>query len=215
MQTIIERIKKLLSLATSDNENEARLAATMANELLTKHNLNMSVTQSHEYCRETMDIKSRANPADKFVNTLLGKFFFVTIVKSKTIASTSYIILGTRENVEIALYVYDFLIRAFASSFKASKLPAKDRSGFYYGVWQGLCEQLETNRTKVQNEMGLVVVPDAGLKAYVHEQFNVVKQRSHTVKISQGVVAAGQAEGRNMRISRGISGSNNGLRLKA
>ena len=38
---IIERIQKLLSLANSDNENEAQLAASKANELLTKYNLSL------------------------------------------------------------------------------------------------------------------------------------------------------------------------------
>jgi len=38
---ILEKIQKLLSLATSDNEHEAKAAMDKANALLVKHNLSM------------------------------------------------------------------------------------------------------------------------------------------------------------------------------
>jgi hypothetical protein len=38
---LIKRIQKLLALAGSDNENEAKAAMDMANRLLLKHNISL------------------------------------------------------------------------------------------------------------------------------------------------------------------------------
>lgn len=43
---IIDRIKKLLALAESDNESEAKLAMERANELLLRYNLSSSQVAS-------------------------------------------------------------------------------------------------------------------------------------------------------------------------
>jgi hypothetical protein len=53
---IIEKIQKLLALATSDNENEAQMAAKRAQELLLKYNLKLTDVELEEgeekYTRE-------------------------------------------------------------------------------------------------------------------------------------------------------------------
>jgi ElaB/YqjD/DUF883 family membrane-anchored ribosome-binding protein len=41
MQDIVDRIAKLLALATSSNEHEAAAAAAKAQEILTEHNLRL------------------------------------------------------------------------------------------------------------------------------------------------------------------------------
>ena len=43
---VVERIKKLLSLASSPNEHEAKMAAEKANELLLRFNLTASEVES-------------------------------------------------------------------------------------------------------------------------------------------------------------------------
>lgn len=51
MEKIIERVRKLLALATSSNEHEAALAAAHAQRLLAEHNLAMADIETQ---RETM-----------------------------------------------------------------------------------------------------------------------------------------------------------------
>ncbi len=46
MQEIIDRVNKLLALATSANEYEASAAAAKAQEILTEHNLGLERYQS-------------------------------------------------------------------------------------------------------------------------------------------------------------------------
>src|SRR3712207_287418 len=43
---VVERIKKLLALTSSQNPNEAALAASKAQELLFRHNLSMAMVEA-------------------------------------------------------------------------------------------------------------------------------------------------------------------------
>ena len=45
---IIEKIQKLLSLSGSENVNEAELAMSKAQELMTKHNIDMQTVDNHD-----------------------------------------------------------------------------------------------------------------------------------------------------------------------
>lgn len=59
-KSIMEKIQKLLSLANSDNENEAKMATARANELLIKYNLNLQQIEDHQndYMVQTIEDKN-------------------------------------------------------------------------------------------------------------------------------------------------------------
>ena len=166
MDTIYKKIEKLLSLAQSDNENEAKLAAQRANELLVRHNLKITDLKTTDYTTEDIETVQRKSTETTFIDPLLGQYFFVKMIHTKErvdrkIFSTVRMI-GTPENIAIAMYVRSFLIRSFKECWKSYKKETgatiKSRQAFFMGLYQGLGHQLKDTKTKVEQETGLVVV---------------------------------------------------------
>jgi len=226
---LLERIQKLLSLASSDNEHEAKLAMDLANELLVKHNISMQ--QAHtdlDYEKTILSEDPKVAPEDKFLWTILQRHFFVKIVTSRRYASTESVdsvlaqlfgrrrtrktvtfILGSDTNVQIASYVFGYLKRTFKNLWVAYKketgCKANVKQSFYYGLETGLLEQLQATRKKVETEQGLVLVPDTKLKSFMDDAFNNLKSSKSKINLNnQQAIDDGSDQGKNIRISRGI-----------
>ena len=232
-QQIIDKIQKLLALANSSNKNEAETAASMAQALLTKYNLTMTDVEpepgEEKYKSEYVQTnRERQDPAWKFVQTILREFFFIEIVQTKKWVKTNdtdgvmswksskivhcYIMFGQPHNITIAKYVRDFLMRTFTDSFKSYRArtgaPASSRNNYYYGLFAGLHEQLKAARNKVEQEMGLVVVQDAGLKEHIKDAMGDVKETKQKSSLGNDnkALQAGYEEGKILKIAMGIDG---------
>jgi len=226
MTKIADKIKKLLNLAESSNEHEAKAAANMAQELMVKHNLKAMDLVSKEYDDSYLDEYSRESVEHKYVNDLLQRFFFVNIVscrqsarceKTKRIKRiTKLQVFGTTENVEIASYTYQFLLHAFSRLWKQYKsetgASTASKQSFMNGLWKGLKEQLSETRRKVENETGLVVVKDHGIDQYQREKIGSTRNQKRSVYGSRdhGALESGREQGKNLRISRGINQGHSG-----
>lgn len=213
MNKIAQKIKKLLALATSDNENEAKAATEKAEELLVKHNLKTADLKEEEefYDRKSIE-KKWATTEDKFVSSILARFFFVTVIKSRKrkAEKTVLILLGKETNVEIAMYAYEFLSRAYIDLFaaykKETKCPATYRQSYYLGLTEGIAEKLKIKREDVEQSMGLVVVPDEGLKEYVQSQIGNTRPSSQRINMQSAAAKnEGQKAGRSLNINKGVS----------
>ena len=220
MDRIYEKIKKLLALANSSNEHEARSAAAMANKMMVAHNITMQeVKTDRNYEESVIEESSKRSQESKFIMNLMQRYFFVETYceRSRKTKTTKTVFVGTPENVEIASYIYDFLIGAFRSSWevfkKENNLKASSKQSYYFGLWKGLGEQFEAAKTEVETETGLVVVKDSEIQKWMKSQGTNVTQRSAKVATrDQGSVEAGREAGRNMEIRRGIGESNNSNR---
>jgi hypothetical protein len=221
MNKISEKIQKLLSLATSSNENEAKLAANKASELMVKYNLRLQdLKEKLEYNKDVLDVQVRAKIEDKFIIPILTEYFFVKIVSSKENFGKTYYILGEEENVKIANYVYLFLKRTFRDLWKSYKKETKSPKGYqqsyYYGLYSGLKTQLEATKVKVQEETKAVVVTDANLNKFMKSAFPRI--RSKSTKVNHRDARAeyrGLSDGQNIRINKGVESkaTNNNLFL--
>lgn len=218
---IIDRIRKLLALATSDNEAEASLAAQKAQELLVKHNLSMSQVEAKpdDYVKEEIEEGKRRSKETLYINRILSRFYFVDIVssakprmKGETRRDKVTIMLGKPHNIEIAKYVSLFLHRAFKDLWldyrKRTNAPLTSKDRFWFGLYTGLTEQLKQNQIKVEQQVGLIVVPDAGLTKYVKQVFPRLGTESLTIRgRDSSAQQAGHEQGKNLKISMGIGGS--------
>lgn len=163
---IIDKVQKLLALATSPNEHEAKLAASKAHELLAKYNLSLEQVEesriNEEYVAVDKEPRGSAPPEDRYLFTLLQNYFYVKIVTYKyseqfrAKPDATYVngrlgyrrryrftLVGRTHNVQIARFVYDFLFRSFRSSFlafcKAQGLPGSKLPGSVKrGYYHGL-----------------------------------------------------------------------------
>jgi hypothetical protein len=80
---IIEKIQRLLALANSDNEHEAKLAAERATALLTKHNLSMQdiAVEEREYeSIHFMGVSSRMQMEQKYLLTFSCLIFSLKLL---------------------------------------------------------------------------------------------------------------------------------------
>lgn len=211
-EKIVEKIEKLLSLATSSNEHEARLAAEKANEFLVKHNISMQqVTDArYQYEKDVLSEKNEMGVEDKFVVPIITEHFFAKCVKSRNrrLKKTTIYIMGDKTNVAIARYVYSFLLRSFRDCWleykRTSEASEKSKQPYYLGLQKGLFLQLEAKRKQVEESMALVVVEDPGLRKFMRLHFPRVRTSSSKVGYDPEAEGAGLERGRTLHIRRGI-----------
>jgi hypothetical protein len=227
MKAIVEKIQKLLSLANSDNENEAKLAASKAQELLVKYNLTEAQVDGHDssYVREDLVLeRTRADKSVNYVLMIIRDYFFVQVIRNPKWVNgkkyLAYTLLGKAHNVEIAIFVKTFLDQAFVNLWAeyriANNADARARSSYVTGLYLGLVEQLKASREKVQTETGLVLVKDNQLEEFIKKQFqNLRGGRQQMTFNDREALEAGREQGRNLRIAKGLGGAstNSGLRL--
>jgi len=127
MQEIIDRITKLLALATSANEYEASAAAAKAQEILTEHNLRLEDIETGQ--------KSPALPIEQITIGSNNRKVYWRGFIANAIANANFckmwwmggrmVVAGRRHNVAIALSLYDYLTktveRLAAEEVKARK----------------------------------------------------------------------------------------------
>lgn len=238
-QKVLDKIKKLLALATSPNEHEARLAAARANELLIRYNLSHQDVERHDSDYQSYEIPTSRRVyrciEEKWVGPILESHFFVviyserhwglhnngTICKDGGSAYTSMNLVGTRVNVEIAIYVRDFLITKFRDLWRQFQedhdgevcSEEKYRQEYYRGLSDGLDKKLSATRVRVQEETGLVLVRDSVLHRVV-KQMKLVKVRGLTGSRDDDVYDVGVDHGEQIEINKGVENKHQGAVLK-
>ena len=214
---VVETIKKLLALAGSCNEHEAKLAMTKANEFLTRHNLSLQDVESAEfnYQKSILAETKRATTEGKFIFPILNEFFFVNIVSSRSRRDgiTTIYLLGEEVNVKVAEFTYSFLAPKFKDLWKKyqkeNDLPANYKQSYYNGLALGIRDQLKERRFGVEKETGLVVVEDPKLKAFTKDSFTRLTSSRTTISIRDSEsVDAGIAAGKGLKLTQGIAGNN-------
>ena len=115
--SIIKRIKKLLTLANNSGatEAEAKNAMAMAQRLMTRYNIsvaNVGDEKPKQNIRheEYFTRKGGLNPADKEITVILKRFYKVKILFN---GGRGLVMVGTPEDIEIAKYVHGYLRGVF------------------------------------------------------------------------------------------------------
>jgi hypothetical protein len=227
MEKLIEKIQKLLALATSPNENEAKAASAKAQELMIKYNLEVSelevkpevgVEVFHQADNNIVSFK------DKVIASILNDHFNVYIIinvegkgrffGNKFMRPKCLKVAGTKENIEIAKYVFDYLSVAFENAWKVYKketnAPASAKNAFFDGLTSGFKKTLKQNE-KVCEEKGLVVVKDPSLK----EQFGKTRKATCTARSDANAAMAGFEAGQKMKIAKAVGTTENSNKMLA
>lgn len=208
---LIEKVKKLMSLATSSNEHEASLAATRVRELYLKYNLeHADLSEKSEVSHLIISTgKKRLSLIEKKIISMLVEFYFVQVIvvhefSPKTATHYQALeVIGLKENALMAEYVYHFLLRATKSFASASM-----KLGLLDGFAQKLKGQVshETPQTKT-----LMVRAEAKLEDYVHDYFPRLRSlKSSTRQISSREYNHGVEQGKNLNLNKPIHEKNRG-----
>lgn len=253
-ERLFNKVQKLLALATSSNEHEALLAMNKVREIYAKYNLDKYFGGDHEKSQDSMahvficHKKKRLEAhQDKIAGILVGHFFVKVLFSkefdSQTLQEYKAIqLIGTRENVLMAEYVYyfllqqtDFLVRELRK--KKQGLNRMEAKSYRLGVLQGFSEKLVQmdKMLKKSPEMGgrkgngvldsgsgtferalAVLDSDTSLTDYVATVFpRLVNASSHTQYIDSSIYSEGKVAGERITLHKAVSDKkgNSGLLL--
>lgn len=206
MQEIVDRITKLLALATSPNEHEAAAAAAKAQEILTEHNLRLEdIKTSHK----SPDIPIEQTEILSGSRKIYWRGFLANAIANANFCKVWWmggkmVIAGRKHNVAIALSLYDYLTktveRLAAEGVKAEKQTwhtyrsqiegtgiepfaqpnwRRWKSSFITGCCQRLLERIE-EQTQRMNSLGIPNTKVTGLAcrmAHEREQEAIAQWR--------------------------------------
>ena len=208
---IIEKIQKLISLGGSPNKHEAESAMAKAQELMTKHNIEMQSVEQHdsEYIMNSAEGFKRETVEAKYINSLLGKYFFVRLVSSRRNGLTFLNFIGEKSNVATAMHMRAYFTNVFKSLWKEYKketdCPNSSKQSFYMGIMSGFSEKMDEQRAATCESMEMVLVNDPKVDEKVSELFpKLSKSRDRRVNLNDSqAMGAGHRQGRNLNINSG------------
>jgi hypothetical protein len=222
-QGILRRIRHLFSLAQSDNPHEAEAAMRAAQRLMLKYNLDATLKDAaagYAY-RHLGRPTGRRMAWQRVLGSILAEFFFVEVIvvpvyRAREGKKGSVLeACGTRQNLEIAAYVHDFLentaVQLWAQHQRKLRVKGQsEKNSFMYGVMRGFLDKLTLERQRSARE-GLVYVGDAGLRQYLRARHPYIRSVSGSGQVGRDAFSAGHAAGGRIVLHRGVeSGSSAG-----
>ena len=227
----VDKVRKMFSLAGSNNRHEAAAAMSKANSFIRRYNLErLESSAASRYSYEIINTgKKRLHIIERRIATLLMDYFYVDIVYSELFAPESLEsfktieMLGTLENVTFARHVYDFLyyrVELLWQNYrKTIRVPGKLRKTYILGLLQGFREKLEQEEKKnglpaklsagrrpQKTISALVVAKDPGLAEFTSRRFPRLRKVQYRLPgiYCPGTYTAGKAEGRKITIHKTV-----------
>lgn len=205
----IEKINRLLTLASSANEHEAQSAMNAAQRLMLRYNLDekqCDADRGPSLCfRQLGTPTGRTFEPARILAMILSEHFFVegiwVPVWRAREGKRGHVleICGKLANVEIAAYAFDFLNRTAARLWREHQVlhgirSNRDRRVFHAGVMSGFHDKL--NRQKQRHaEEGLVWLGDPALHAYFKQRHPRARWTRSTSSQGDPAHAAGREAG--------------------
>jgi hypothetical protein len=218
---LLKRVEKLLALATSTNEHEALLAMQKVQELYAKYNLErIENKKSSQYLSEIIFTKKKRLERYQYVIcSILNEHFFVEVIHAslydakKTTEFKVIELLGTRENVQMADYVYHFLMNQTEILWNGyrrerPKNPRARRS-FCLGVVSGFRDKLDRHQKQVMKtdtSMAIVLKQDKELEGFVRTRYPRLIKIHHGARIHEAIhYNAGKSRGASLVLHKGVA----------
>jgi hypothetical protein len=221
------RVRKLLSLASSGNEHEARLAMQKASLLIAKYNLEIireSDADAFQY-RIIRLGKKNISAYQRLIGSLLREHFFVEVVLSSSFDAENVQdwrtieLIGTRENLDNAEYVYHFLDNRLQNHwlrYKAEKANGcHSRKAFMLGMLNGFEKQLQhscaaTSRPDMGRQLKELALrafhQDENMRRFMKRRFpRLSSRKSRREWLHAASYDAGHQEGSRLILNRAMA----------
>jgi len=222
---MVKKVKKLLALSESSNENEAASAAAMAQKIMVEYNIgsdDLRTTAENQYIVKEGRKTTKRALSDKFVFSILSQCFFVEVVQTtntkkvegRIVKEYSFYFVGKPQNVEVAKYLYAFLSRAFKSLTKEYLKKHKVRghrrtcfiNSYLFGIHGGIIDQVMKSRYAAEQENGLIVIKDKNLDKFMEGKFGGGGGKDLAVQAhDMGAVQHGYNDGKNLLLVDAVS----------
>lgn len=217
-ERILEKVKKLLSLAQSSNSHEAEIATLKANALLLRHNLDYVEKEESLYLDRLL-VRTRKDDKLTAIYEIL-RHFIVRPVISMGKGTVCLEVTGTKTNVTLAKYVAEFLDRELDQQWTLAKKEyglsgVRAKNSFFLGMAKGFDEKMKGVKKEFSeaDQQALVKVEknlDESIRLIYRRLGSVSSGRQTDHEASE----AGKEKGRNLSIRHGVEGSvNKGLLL--
>lgn len=230
-ERMLEKVRKLLALATSSNEYEALSAMKRVREIYARHNIEQAdaqVESNYAHLVITRNSKRLETYEKKIISILVGHFFVQVIAGQTYDASVgekhrSIEIIGTRESVLMAEYVYHFLLQQSeylvdqASKQSSQKFSRVTRKSYRLGILTGFAEKLSLQEKEIiygvkeENVISKALVKfenDTGLDDYVSKVYPRLRTLSTgRQRLDRSAYSQGQIVGRQITLNKPISNS--------
>lgn len=233
---LLERVEKLLSLAQSSNEHEALLAMERVREIYAKHNIQKIRQSVSEDSMDSLFLtkkKRKTDAVESKILSILNDHFRVTVIYTQLFdAGTckpykAAEILGRRENIIMAEFVYSFLNQQCDSLWRdylrKHRCPGNLRRSYQLGILSGFDEKLSKNKDldrKVASNEGLneqettalLRIETSEISRYVNLRYPRIRTRSASgTMLDYNAYSSGKSDGRNLNLSRPMSSSSGRL----
>ena len=225
---ILDKIRKLLRLADLSRgatENEAKVALSKAQELMTRYNIDSALLRQEagesqsgiDITKGLYELPKSLNPADMLILSILQSHFNVRIILMRGHGKTPIDIIGTPADVDFAIFALSYLRQTFFRCWNEFKKTAAnpDRASYYRGLRDGLHAELTAARERAersyaadaQQSYALAVVDrDAAIARFVEDSYGkVTTRRARRSRLDSRSYTAGQSKGRTIQINRPIS----------
>lgn len=220
-EKLLQKLKKLLALASSDNIHERELATLKANQLLLEHNLDLTRDTSAKdeivYVKRVLE-STRKSIKHVAIYEIL-KTFFVSPVFNHGRGVFYLEVIGDKTSVELADYVANFLDHELEVMWKETQKENKHLKGlaaknsFYNGVAKGYVEKIQQQKSTLASGTDLVTI-----EKNLQKNLRIVYPRIGHSALSGGrhdadAHNAGKVKGGNLSIKPGLSSGSSRLLL--
>jgi hypothetical protein len=195
---------------------EVETALALAQKLAMKNGIDFEKVKEDEYHgREPITHglafrNSRIQTECKYVGLILNRFFNIKTLLS----SYGLIFIGTKTNIEIAKYIYTFLVRHFRNEWKTKHGRLRKRDSFFYGMYLGIITKLEKEQPKPGDEEGIILATECSrIEEYKNRIFgNLEKKEIKSGNDSQAALSKGYDSGRQTEIRKAVK-NNESMKL--
>jgi len=230
-QKIIDKLQKLLALSASDNENEATLAMTKAEELMREHNLSVADVAldgsgAHVGSAEVHGLTKSSQTWEVFLGGTIAKTFNGRAIRSKNSNGWAFTFVAGKTDLELIVDLFERLRSSIKRMSDAYVRSARNttrvhgktlHNSYRMGVFETITRRLEslkknTAPTQERNTFGitgteLMVIKDKAVDQRVSRLFPHVKTSTRAASMVEGnAYRQGQADGHNVSLHRSVNG---------
>ena len=214
---VVEKIQKLLALAQSPNEHEAKIALQKARQWMNEHELEWSGRmRSPTFIHRCLgQVKGRFDPWEKMLAGLLAQHFFVhaiwipvyDVYRMRRVRTLE--VCGRPQAIEVAEYTHEYLTRTAQKLWldyknKNDIRSNRERRTFLLGVMMGFSQSLDHDLSQCK-ERGLIPAEDHDLQYWFVQRHQRVRRRRGPGIRASAALNAGQSEGRKIEIKPALT----------
>jgi len=214
---VVDKVRRLLALAGSPEEHEARAAMEAACRLMRRHHLDLldGPLPPIWSFRQIGRISGRFQPHEKAAAALLAEHFQVAgiLVPAFDVPRGRWgrvlEVSGTPEALEVAAWVHGWLLETAERLWRAWRrahpgAPGRERRTFLAGVVSGFHDRLASPEGCGPRDTALVPLGPAGLDAYVAARHPSTRRRTGPLVRLTAAWDGGRAQGRSLVMHRPI-----------